>query len=166
MNAPSITYSPSAKKAYSKEVDSLNAKLNLALRNSPLERRAQILANTTVQMKRQASPDMDYTELKRVKAQALDEARRRTGAKKQLIKFEPREWEAIQAGAITNNKLIQMLNNADIDQVKTLATPRMPTLMSSAKKSKAQSMANAGYTQAEIADALGVSLTTLKEGLK
>ena len=162
VNTKSIPYSPSAKTAYSGEVASLNAKLSLALRNRPLERQAQVVANGIVSAKRQANPDMEAADLKKVKAQALAEARTRTGAQKQHIQLTPTEWQAIQAGAISNNKLTQILNNADLEQVRQLATPKAKLLMTSAKTARAQAMLTAGYTQAEVADALGVSLTTLK----
>lgn len=154
-------YSPSAKAAYSKEVTSLNAKLEIALRNAPLERQAQVLANAVYAQKRQANPDMDVAEAKKVKGQALAEARTRTGAKKQRIEITPPEWAAIQAGAISNHKLDQILSNADLDQVKQLATPKSATTVSPAKKQRAQQMLESGYTQAEVADALGISTTTL-----
>jgi DNA-binding CsgD family transcriptional regulator len=155
-------YSPSAKVAYSDEVSSLNSKLTIALRNRPLERQAQLLANAVLSEKRQSNPDMEAAEVKKVKAQALAEARTRTGAKKELIDITDSEWKAIQAGAISNNKLEQILNNADLDQVKKFATPKRQKLMTTTKISRANAMAAAGYTQAEIADALGVSLSTLK----
>ncbi len=158
-------YSPSAKDAYSKEVTSLDAKLNIALKNRPRERQAQLLANATVSAKRQANPNMDAADLRKIKGQALTEMRARTGARKEQIDLTDTEWAAIQAGAISNNKLVQILNNADLDQVKKLATPKTSVLMSSVKVQRAQAMANSGYTQAEIADALGVSLTTLKKGI-
>ena len=109
---------------------------------------------------------MERTERKKIESQALEEARRRTGAKKELVDITDREWEAIQAGAITNHKLTQILANSNLDRVKALATPKTPLLMTSAKTARAKQMAASGYTQSEIADALGVSLTTLKEGLK
>lgn len=155
-------YSPSAKKAYAKEVETLQAKLNVAERNRPLERQAQLLANAIVQAKRDANPDMEKADLKKIQGQALAEARARTGAGKQRIEITPQEWAAIQAGAISNNTLNRILSNADLDKVKELATPRNREVMTSVKKARAQSMLAAGYTQAEIADALGVSLTTLK----
>lgn len=160
-----IPYSPSAKKVYASEVVSLNAKLNLALRNSPLERQAQLLANAAVSAKRQANPNLDSDGLKKLKAQELTNARLRIGAKKERIEITPNEWNAIQAGAISNNKLSKILNNADEETVKKFATPRSSILMTSTKKQRAEAMLNAGYTQAEVADALGVSLTTLKNGL-
>lgn len=162
VNTKSTPYSPAAKVAYSKEVASLNAKLDVAKRNAPLERQAQLLANAKVEAKKNANPDLEKSEIKKLQSQALTEARIRTGAGKQRIDITPSEWAAIQAGAISNNKLEQILNNADLDRVKELATPRTPTLMTSAKTQRAQSMLASGYTQAEIADALGVSLSTLK----
>lgn len=166
LKTPSLVYSPAANKAYKKEVDSLTAKLDLALRNAPRERQAQVLANHIVKTKRDASPDMDAIQLKKIKSQALDEARRRMGAGKQRIEITPDEWAAIQAGAVSNTRLKSILDNADMDKVKELATPRTKITMSGANLMRAKSMASSGYTQAEIADALGVSLTTIKEGLK
>jgi DNA-binding CsgD family transcriptional regulator len=165
VNTKSTPYSPSAKTAYQKEVASLNAKLNTALKNAPLERQAQVLANATVSQKRRANPDMEPSELKRTKAQALAEMRIRTGAKKTRITLTDAEWAAIQSGAISNNKLSQILNNSDLDQIKALAAPKSKLLMTSAKQRRAQAMLASGYTQAEVADALGVSLTTLKDSL-
>lgn len=165
VNTKSTPYSPSAKTAYANEVGTLNAKLNLALRNAPLERQAQVLANATFNAKKRANPDMDPSEIKKIKAQALAEARTRTGAKKARIEITENEWSAIQAGAISTNKLSQILQNSDLDVVKQLATPKTNLKMSSAKTSRAKAMLASGYTQAEVASALGVSVTTLKRGL-
>ncbi len=140
----------------------LDSKLALALRNAPLERQAQVMANAVFAQKKAANPDLEPAEIKKLKGQALTEARIRTGAKKDRIVISEDEWAAIQAGAISTSKLNQILSHADLDQVKKLATPKTMTLMTSAKTQRAQSMAASGYTQAEIADALGVSLTTLK----
>lgn len=160
-----ITWSPEAKTKYKPQVESLEAKLNLALRNSPLERQAQIFANAIVAQKKQANPDLEKSDLKKIKAQALTEARNRTGARKNRIEITPDEWEAIQAGAISNNRLHQILNNADLDVVKQLATPKEHKLMSDTKKSQALAMLGNGYTQAQVADQLGVSVSTLKRSL-
>jgi len=165
VNTKGITYSTAAKATYRNEVESLNAKLNLALRNAPLERNAQVLANAIVAQKMRTNPNMEETEIKKIKSQALTEARNRTGAKKQRIELTDREWEAIQAGAIFNNKLSQILNNANLDQIKELATPRAKVLMTATKQRRATAMLASGYTQAEVAEALGVSLTTLKTSL-
>jgi DNA-binding NarL/FixJ family response regulator len=158
-------YSPSAKKVYAKEVATLDAKLQIALRNAPLERQAQVLAGAVVTQKRQAYPDMEPADVKKLKSQALAAMRARTGAGKKRIEITDDEWAAIQAGAISTNKLNQILANADLDRVKQHATPKAHLLMTSAKQQRAISMLGSGYTQSEVADALGVSLTTLKRSL-
>lgn len=156
----------SAKATYADEVTTLKAKLNVAKMNAPLERQAQLLAATNVQAKRQAQPDLDNDEVKKIRAQALTEARARIGAKKTVITFTPREWEAIQNGAISTNVLDAILNNADMDQVRSLATPRERPVMTDAKIRRAKAMTDLGYTQAEVADALGVPTSTLSDALK
>lgn len=166
VNTKGTPYSPSAKTAYQKQVASLNAKLNIALKNAPLERQAQILANATVSQKRRANPDMEPSDLKKIKSQALNEMRTRVGAKKTRIEITADEWEAIQAGAISNDRLSKILSNSDLSQVKALATPKAQLLMTSAKQQRAQAMLASGFTQAETAKALGVSLTTLKDSLR
>lgn len=160
-----LPYSPSAKQAYAKEVASLNAKLSIAVRNKPLERQAQILANTIVSAKRQANPDMDNAEIKKLKGLALTEARDRTGARKQRIEFTQSEWDAVQAGAITPNKLTGILANADLDQVKQLATPRAATVATPAVLARARNMLALGYPQSEIASALGIPTSTLNSAI-
>lgn len=166
VNTGAVVASPSAKAAHSKQVASLDAKLNVALRNAPRERAAQVIANTILRQKRAADPEMDAPTLKKIKGQALTEARRRTGADKQRIDITPDEWDAIQAGAITNNKLRHILDNTDLDKIKELATPRNKILMTNAKQQRARAMLDLGYTQAEVAGQLGVSLTTLQNSLE
>ena len=161
-NPPS---SPSAKIAYANEVATLNSKLALALRNAPRERQAQVLANSIVSAKKQANPDMDPVDLKKIKSQALNEARARTGARKDQIEITPQEWDAIQAGAISNHRLTEILTHANIETVKKLATPKTALLLSPSKKRLAQALLNNGYTQAEVAQRLGMSVSTLKKGL-
>lgn len=161
VSTPPSTYSPSAAKAYAKEVAALNSKLVISQMNSSRERQAQILANSIVRQKKDAYPDMDKDSEKKIKAQALNEARVRTGAKKDKVVITSQEWEAIQSGAISNSKLKAILENADLDVVKSLATPRPERLMSTTKTQLANRLLAAGYTRAEVADRLGVSLTTL-----
>jgi hypothetical protein len=158
-------YSPSAKTAYSNEVASLNAKLNVALKNAPLERQAQLLTQVGVSQRRQANPNMEPEEIKKIRQQMLNENRSRTGAGKERIKITQEEWNAIQAGAISTDKLDKILKNSDLDTIKGLALPKHTPKLTSAKLRRAQSMLASGYTQADVADALGVGLTTLKVGL-
>jgi DNA-binding CsgD family transcriptional regulator len=161
VNTKPTLYSPSAKKTYAPEVASLNAKLNVALKNAPLERQAQLLANSVVSAKKAANPNMDAADVKKIKGQALTEARNRVNSHKERVEITDREWEAIQAGAISTNTLNQILSNTELSKIKQLATPRTSIGLSPAKQAKAKAMLSSGYTQSEVADALGVSTTTL-----
>lgn len=159
-------YSPSAKQAYAAEVKSLDEKLYVAERNRPLERKAQLLANKWVQAAKEADPSMDADDIKKLRGRKITEARVRIGAGKKQIEITPREWEAIQARAVSNNKLIRILNNADMDKVKQYAMPRNEKLMSTAKINRAKAMFRQGRTTAEIAEALNVSTSTLQRALE
>lgn len=165
LNTGRVPYSESANKVYGKEVAQLNAKLNVALRNAPRERQAQVIANAAIQERRRANPGMDKAEIKKMEARVLDEARRRTNAKKTPIYIEDEEWNAIQAGAVRHTKLSAILDNADLNRVKQLATPHNNVKMTPAKQAQAQRLMATGLTQAQIADKLGISLTTLKRFL-
>ena len=163
VNLEMIPYSPAAKKVYKKEVDELDVALKKAQSNAPRERQAILLANKIIAMKKADKPDMDNAELKKVRGQALEEARFRTNANKDRIDISDRQWEAIQAGAVSTNKLKQILVNSKSERVKELATPRAKEIMSTAKEARARQMLANGATQAQVADALGVSVSMIKD---
>ena len=152
-----------AKRVYKKEVDSIVAKLKLARSNAPLERQAQIFANAVVAQQREADPTMDRETIRKIGGQALIAARLRVGALKQKIEPTPEEWAAIQAGAISQHQLNQILNNANIESIRSLATPRPTRSVSTSTASRINAMSAQGFNQAEIAKALGVSTATVKE---
>lgn len=161
VNTPRASYSPSARRTYDHEVTRLNAALSEAVRNRPLERQAQVLANAVLRQKRVANPDMNADDKKKIGNQALVEMRNRTGAGKKKIIISDREWEAIQAGALSDSRLGQILDNADLDVVRAHATPKAKRLMSPSNTARAKRLLAGGATRAEVASTLGVSLSTL-----
>jgi len=165
LNTGKIEYSRTAKATYAREVDELTASLNVALKNAPREREAQRLASTKVTAVKKDNPDITNKEVKKISQQALNSARNTVGAKRNLITITDRQWEAIQAGAISENVLKQILDNTDLDAVKARALPRSTTTLSQAKISKIQSMSSSGYSTSEIAKALGVSTSTVTKQL-
>lgn len=167
-NTGKIAYSSKAKATYQTEVDSLNDKLNTALLNAPKERQAQRIANAEIS-KLQSNTNMDKGDLKKAKQRALTSAREQVGVvsrNDRNIKITDREWEAIQAGAISESNLVKILNNTDLDSVRQRATPRSTTTLSSAKISKISSMRANGYSISEIANACGISTSTVNNYLK
>jgi predicted transcriptional regulator len=165
VNTGKIEYSSSAKATYSDEVNSLMYKLNDALKNAPRERKAQAIANSVVEAKKKANPDMSKAEIKKASQQALTSARASVGAKRTPVQITDKEWEAIQAGAISENKLLQILNNTDIDEVRKRATPRTTNTLSQAKINRIATLRASGYSTSEIAEALGVSSSTVSKYL-
>lgn len=165
---PRMEVSPSAKITYAKEVASLKSKLNDALKNAPRERKAQMIADAEMKKKIAADDDLknDKKMLKKLAQQSLTKARVQVGAKREPIVIEDREWEAIQARAITQTHLKQIVENADLDVLKEKATPRTRVGLTSAQVSRMKSLANRGYTIAEIANAMNVSTSTVSNNLK
>lgn len=159
-------YSPEARKKYAEEVKDLNDQVTRAVATRPLERKAQIYANHVVDMKKAENPGMEKDEEKKIRSQAIAEARARLGSKKPEVKISDRAWEAIQAGACTKTMQEKVFLYADQDKLKERALPKSAKGMTSSKKALARAKLNAGFTQAEVADALGVSVTTLKRALE
>ena len=162
---PRSEWNSSARKTYADEVESLNASLAIAKMNAPKERQAQALANSTVRAELDAHPEYDNDAVKKAKSRALEYARAVTGAGKQSIDISDKEWDAIQAGAISDTKVREILANTDIDKLRERAMPRTNTGMSTAKIQRAQSMLDRGYTWEEIASSLGVSISTIQKAL-
>lgn len=156
-----IEYNPSARQTYAQEVSSLRNKLNNAIKNAPRERQAQIIANRIYDAKLEADPHMDKDKKKKIRGQALKTARDRVGANKAKIEITDREWTAIQSGAVSKGFLAQILSNSDTEAIKQRAMPRTSKKMSEAKIARAKSMLSKGHSQAAVAEALGVSVSTL-----
>lgn len=160
-----LKYSPEAKKAYEPEVTRLQSALALANSNKPRERQAQVLANARIKEKIEADPDLanDKKMLKKVSQQAIVAARQQVGAKRHPITISDKEWEAIQAGAISDNVLSQILDSADIDNLRQRATPRANNELSNGKIALIKARAASGYTNAQIAESLGISASTVSK---
>lgn len=160
--------SQSAKKTYAAEVEQLNRDLRIAESNKPRERQAQAIAGVRASEKIKANPDLDYEHKSRIRAQELEKARYELGAKKQKIEITDREWDAIQANAISTNKLSRILNNTDQEAFKKRATPKDAAItLTSAKLALIKSMYDSGmYTQADIAERLGISASTVSKAMR
>ena len=164
-----IEYSSTAKATYQTEVKSLMNKLDTALLNAGRERAAQRMANATVNAKKESNPDMSTSDIKKASQQALTKYRSEVGAvarSKRSIEITDREWEAIQAGAISESTLTKILANTDISVLRQRATPRTTNTLSTAKVNRIKAMSNSNYSLSEIANALGVSTSTVSNYLK
>ena len=173
VNSGKIAYSKTARQTYSEEVKSLDEKLRIALMNAPRERQAQLLTsaevNAKIQKAKSEGKELKKDEVKKASQQAL--TKYRTGVnsvsrKDRSIKITDREWDAIQAGAVSENVLKKILNNADIDELRQRATPKATTTLSQAKINRIKAYSNSNYTIGDIAKKLGVSVSTVSNYLK
>lgn len=158
--------SPEAAKKYVNEVEHLEAQLQIAELNAPRERQAQLLANSRIQEKAKANPDMTKKEYAKMSQRELSKARAEVGAKRSSISISSDEWEAIQNGAISENTLSRILKYTDIDKVREYATPKSSKTLSQVKINRIHAMQNSGYSNSDIAEALGVSTSTVQKYLK
>ena len=151
---------PVARKQYSTEVKSLQEKLVTAKKNSVRERQAQLLATSIINAECDKREDMDSETRRKLKGQALKSAREATGASKTRVKFTEKEWEAVNHNAVSPSFLKQLLDNADTDNYTKLAMPKSDTI-GTAKRNRIQALYNAGWTQEEIAKAVGISQSSV-----
>lgn len=164
---PTLKRSASAAKAFEPEVNRLMAALKVAQLNAPLEREAQRIANARVKAKVQANNITDKDEISKIRRAAISDARNSTGAsgKRTRITISDGEWTAIQSGAISDTTLSKILRYAEPKTVRERATPRRTTQLSDARISRIKAMANSGHTNAEIAEALGISTSAVSKYL-
>ena len=167
-----MDYDKQAKKVYQAEVDSLMVKLNDAQMNSVRERAAQRTANIAKQKAineaKAAGGKLKKADASKIGQRALSGAREDLGAvarRDRNIKITDREWEAIQAGAISKTQLRKILNNADVDELRERATPRASTEFSNAKVAQIQAMSGS-YTIAQLAKKFDCSPSTISKYLK
>lgn len=169
MSTPNAKYNSAANKQYKKEVDSLMSKLNSAEINAVRERAALRLANSEIQKKKEANPDISKKDLKKISQQAVTKYRNEVNSvsrKDRSITVTDDEWNAIQKGAISDNTLKRILNNSDAASLREKAMPKTKTGLSNAKIARIKSYAKSGYTIAEIARMLGVSSSSVSNYLK
>lgn len=166
VSLPNMEKNSQAEKEYAQEVSSIMSKLNDCLKHKPLERKARAIAQARLKVLLDDNPEMSFEEKNKHYSMLLSEARQRMGNTKHDIRLTPREWEAIQKGAISHNTFVQILNNTDLDKIKEYATPRDYTpKLSRMEINYAKSLLKS-MTQADVADILGVSVSTLQRALE
>lgn len=159
-------HSASARKEYAAEVKHLDEMVIKAQMNSPRERQAQAMADAYVRslIKEAGGKDnIDKKKLKKMKDTALRNARIESGATRYKIEFTDREWEAIQKGAVFAKTQEILFRYADADKLRERATPREKRTLSANQISRIQSLINRGYTNAEVAEAMSISVSSVQK---
>ena len=169
MTTGKVQYNKEANKIYKNEVASLNAKLNNAELNRTRERAAQRMANYEISVKKQDNPNMDNSDIKKASQRALTKYRDEFSTiarSDRNINITDKEWEAIQAGAVSETTLKKVLNNTDIDVIRERATPRTTNTLSKSQINRIKAYSASNYSLAEIAKKLGVSTSTVQQYMK
>lgn len=161
LTIPHQDVDPQAKKKYANEVASLEKQLLNAKKNAPRERLAQLMATQIYNEMYANNPKMDADEKSRKRSQALYGARKRTGAEKVKVKFTEKEWEAINARAISESKLTDLLKNAKKESYTKLALPK-ESRISPATAKYINALLDAGWSREQIMDS-GYSIDTINK---
>lgn len=156
-----IEYNRQAALQYKEEVDHLSSELLLSELNAPRERMAQLYARSVVLAKKADNPNMTKKEIKKASNQALANGRLKYGASRYKIDITPKEWEAIQSGAISSTKLTSILKYADGDKVREYATPRTATVLTTGQKSRIRNMLDSGIPASRIAEQMNIAVSTV-----
>lgn len=168
-NTGRIKVSSSSKKTYADEVASLDAKLDVAERNAVRERSALRKANSEIAALKEANPNIKKDDLKKMSARIHKKYRVEDGTvsrKERNIEITDREWEAIQAGAISEDKLVRILNNTDTDALRQRAMPKNNTSVSPTKVNRIKALSASGYSLSYIAEACNLSPATVSKYIK
>jgi len=165
INTGNLKVNKEAKAQYSNEVTSLMNKLADAQANAPKERVAQRMATSAVKEKT-ASLELSSKEESKLRTVELNKARSKVGAHRTSIDITDKEWEAIRNGAISENKLQQILKYTDSTLIRQLATPRQTLTLSNSEVNRIRSFNASGYTVSEIAEVMGRSESTIRKYLK
>lgn len=161
----------SAIEIYADERESLLNKLQIADSYSPYERHAQRLASIIIAAKKEENPELYLKEnkddLKKIETQALVSARASLGISREdrTIEITPKEWEAIQAGALSSTKIRQILHYADTSKVQEYALPKNFNKFSASEKARINNYYKNGFTIQEIADSLSKSPSSVRAEL-
>ena len=169
ISTPVLESNANAKKIYAKEVSSLNARLNEALKNSPKERAVLRLANVEVRAKQKLDPDMKAEDVKKLAQRTVNKYRTQLGTitrKNRAITISDREWEAIQAGAISENKLKKILQYTDTDSLRERAMPTNKRGLGSAQINRIKRLADSNFTLQQIAEKMNISPSLVSKYLK
>ncbi len=159
---------------YYNEVQSLDEKYAKLIANKPKERQAQILTSKWYNQQKKLADIKDADDAKKLRVRLERTARQVTGSEafKYRIEFTDREWEAIQAGAVSPSKQAQLFRSANADKLRERALPKSYISLTTGQKaaitrmaSKKNSSGGLAYSPTEIANKLGVSVSDVQKWL-
>ena len=165
----SIPNNPNAKKVYAKEVSELNAALNIAKKNSPMERQVLRSSNVEIAERKRLDPYMKPSDERKLAQRTVTKYRNELGTiarRDRAIVITDKQWSAIQAGAISENKLKEILKYTDADSLRERAMPKQRKSLNQAQINRIKRLADSNFTLQQIADKMNVSTSMISYYLK
>ena len=161
-------YDPVAAKTYASEVKSLSSKYVELLKRKGPEKEALFEANSMIKAWYLDNPEATKEQRGKAKQRILTQCRKKRGltGSRSVLEITPKEWEAIQAGAISSNKLNELLKKADMSVIQQYAMPRAHGKLTNAQINRIKAMSASGRSNSEIAEALDVNISTVLNYLK
>lgn len=163
-----LKYDPNAAKVYATEVDSLRRKYRELQKRKPLETDALVEANSMIKNWYVENPHASSEEAGKAKQKIINLCRSMRGLTSYYNSLEitPKEWEAIQAGAIGSSILTKMLKKADMSVITEYAMPSIKGRLTPTQINRIKNMSASGKKNSEIAEALGINVSTVIKYLK
>ena len=166
-------YSKEAAAEYAAEVSSLMSKINLANRNTPRERLANLQAVALKEKIIDEHPELkertdeNKKKLKKIAQQAIVEKRSEFNAKRVKFDITEREWEAISKHALDKQSLEKIFKYGNEKQIRQYSTPKENSrALTNAQINLIKNYVSNGWSYAEIAAAMGISKSTVDKYAK
>ena len=157
-----------AAETYRDEVAIIESKVAERKKKSPLERRANILAEADMHLKLQADPSIkdDPDKFKKESNRSLLRARNQLSVGDVDIHLTDKEWNAVFNGALNGDTFLYLMRHCDSMELNTQAFHEKENIISDERIVMVKEMDRLGYSRAQITEHTGLSPRILKEILE
>lgn len=166
--APAYRKNPMAAETYRDEVAIIESKVAERKKKSPLERRANILAEADMHLKLQADPSIkdDPDKFKKESTRSLLRARNQLSVGDVDIHLTDKEWNAVFNGALNGDTFLYLMRHCDSMELNKQVFHEKENIISDERIVMVKEMDRLGYSRAQITEHTGLSPRILKEILE
>ena len=166
--APAYRKNPMVADQYRDEVAIIESKVAERKKKSPLERRANILAEADMRLKIQADPSIkdDPDKFKKESNRSLLRARNNLSVGDVDIHLTDKEWNAVFNGALNGDTFLYLMRHCDSMELNQQVFHEKDNIISDQRIVMVKEMDRLGYSRAQIAEHTGLSPRILKEILE
>lgn len=153
---------------YDNECKIIRAKVADRKSKSPIERRAQILAEADLKMKIKADPSITVDREKYLKEsiRSLNRMRAKLAIPDVDIHLSDKEWEAVFNGALDKSIFDYLMRHCDPIELSSHAFEKLDTVVSEERTNMIRQMDKLGYSRAQIGEHTGLSPKIIRDILE